>query len=568
MSYLEDAERFLKEETQFHLGFLPTEQSNPLSATLEEDFRRDTASGVRTLQRVDREVAAAAKNIFRSDAYAKLTDCMEKTLRNGGRVIFSGCGATGRLSILLESFWRTRCRDFASRCPEAAKFRNSVSSIMTGGDYALVKAVEFFEDSQAFGRRQCAELGVSASDMLVAITEGGETSSVLGTLFEAAERKAKCFLLFNNPAELLSDRLERSRRAICDPKITVLDLFCGPMALAGSTRMQATTMEQLVAGSALESVFRKLTKTDETRDPAADFERLLDALEDEDSAEAIGSMIDFEADTYASGGKITYFCDRYMLDIFTDTAERTPTFLLTPFRAAGDAGAEESWAFVKNPLYPTPECWQKRLDRELRCLDWNREELLKMDAPDSILRNVPKIGARELLRFEIGNEAAPGRCDGPLDTALLVSSPGEDRLDAAFCRRTSDWPRRKTLRFGEAGGEADWAMRLPGVFDLAKKRLFPDMISHLAVKLVFNTLSTGTMVKLGRVSGNWMSYVALTNKKLIDRGIRLLAELGRMDYAEACELVFKTREELEAKGDHSTPVVRYALEKARKNPAR
>ena len=33
-----------------------------------------------------------------------------------------------------------------------------------------------------------------------------------------------------------------------DARITKLDLFCGPMALTGSTRMQATTSELLVAG--------------------------------------------------------------------------------------------------------------------------------------------------------------------------------------------------------------------------------------------------------------------------------------------------------------------------------
>ena len=32
------ARDFIDNEKQFHLGFLPTEQSNPITATLEEDF--------------------------------------------------------------------------------------------------------------------------------------------------------------------------------------------------------------------------------------------------------------------------------------------------------------------------------------------------------------------------------------------------------------------------------------------------------------------------------------------------------------------------------------------------
>lgn len=70
---------------------------------------------------------------------------------------------------------------------------------MTGGDYALVKSVEAFEDYQNFGRRQAADLGIGPKDMLVAITEGGETSSVIGTVKESAERGAAVYLLFNNP---------------------------------------------------------------------------------------------------------------------------------------------------------------------------------------------------------------------------------------------------------------------------------------------------------------------------------------------------------------------------------
>ena len=47
------ARDFIDNEKQFHLGFLPTEQSNPITATLEEDFKRSTLAGVQCLQRGD-----------------------------------------------------------------------------------------------------------------------------------------------------------------------------------------------------------------------------------------------------------------------------------------------------------------------------------------------------------------------------------------------------------------------------------------------------------------------------------------------------------------------------------
>ena len=63
-------------------------------------------------------------------------------------------------------------------------------------------------------------------------------------------------------------------------------------------------------------------------------------------------------------------------------------------------------------------------------------------------------------------------------------------------------------------------------------------MNHMTLKLALNTVSTGTMVKLGRVTGNWMSYVSISNKKLIDRAIRLVAELSGRSYEESCRALF------------------------------
>ena len=70
-------------------------------------------------------------------------------------------------------------------------------------------------------------------------------------------------------------------------------------------------------------------------------------------------------------------------------------------------------------------------------------------------------------------------------------------------------------------------------------------MEHMAVKLVLNTVSTGIMVVLGRVTGNWMSWVDVTNKKLMDRGIRLISEIGGIGYEESCIRLFEAVEELE-----------------------
>jgi N-acetylmuramic acid 6-phosphate etherase len=59
------------------------------------------------------------------------------------------------------------------------------------------------------------------------------------------------------------------------------------------------------------------------------------------------------------------------------------------------------------------------------------------------------------------------------------------------------------------------------------------MKAGTAQKLVLNMLSTAVMVRLGYIYDNWMVHVALTNRKLRQRGLRILAESARKTVAEA-----------------------------------
>ena len=89
-----------------------------------------------------------------------------------------------------------------------------------------------------------------------------------------------------------------------------------------------------------------------------------------------------------------------------------------------------------------------------------------------------------------------------------------------------------------------------------------ELMKHMAVKLALNTISTGTMAVLGRVTGNWMSWVDATNKKLIDRATRLIAEIGGMDYRTACIKVFEAMETIEQtrkKSDEKMSAVQFVL---------
>ena len=61
--------------------------------------------------------------------------------------------------------------------------------------------------------------------------------------------------------------------------------------------------------------------------------------------------------------------------------------------------------------------------------------------------------------------------------------------------------------------------------------------SGTAQKLVCNMITTITMIKMGRVKGNKMVNMQLSNKKLVDRGTRMLVDELGLEYDKAKDLL-------------------------------
>jgi len=364
---------------------------------------------------------------------------------------------------------------------------------------------------------------------------------------------------------VLARHIERSRQVIEDPRVTKLDLSSGPMAVAGSTRMQATTSELLVVGAALEMALVETLRArlgaedlDElqlaVRTPA-DYARLFDELLADlgkpEAVAAMAAMTEYEEQVYRAKGLVTYLADGCLLDIFTDTTERSPTFMLPRFRKGDDRVSPPPWAFVKDPLLPTPQAWREALRREPRCLAWDAAAYRQMGAPARICENPPQLSAGEMLKFLVGNEEDSSRTSAPQSAAILIAlgdevrrlaAPG-DPLRGAFDACARPFGKRAALAIGPAAPPGDLApalwhvpVRLPG----SPLRLW----DRLAAKLVLNTVSTATMARMDRLASNWMVYMETTNKKLIDRGTRLVAELAGVDYQTACYALHETIEEL------------------------
>jgi N-acetylmuramic acid 6-phosphate etherase len=337
------------------------------------------------------------------------------------------------------------------------------------------------------------------------------------------------------------------------------------MAVAGSTRMQATTFELLVVGSALEEALNMFLGDNEACNPIGEFSRLLQSLESVACVDVLSELVDKETEIYKNCGLVTYFADRLAVDIFTDTTERAPTFSIPPFVKRGDSVSPQSWAFVKNPLYGSQEAWEKCVfGRKPRCLDWTPELYRELGVPDFIPANPPKISCDDLYGFMIGNDDDNSRYNTTPNIAfaiLGISEQGRCVHDHLFMKsfESAVFPFDKreiyTLGFSESRTRC-----IPCRYKISKLRI----MESLAIKLIMNTVSTATCAKLGRIAGNWMSFVTSSNKKLIDRCVRLISELCELDYETACYEIFLAFYEIEKRdfsGKEIPSPVNWVMEK-------
>lgn len=601
------SEEFLKISGQFKLGALVTESSHPVTANLSEVAKKDIAKALDLLFQVDNDVVAKYREFAESGRAGQIKETVLKALKNGGKVFFTGCGSTGRLSILLVSIWRDFWQKYRKTRggagvsdKEAEDLENRAFSVMAGGDFALIKSVEGFEDFAAFGKKQIGDLGVSDKDVVFAITEGGETSFVIGTAWKSVEVGAMVYFVYNNPDEILCRHVERSREVIEDSRIEKINLTTGPMAITGSTRMQATTIQLCVLVTVLEMVIRELVGNEDTAAVPKDFFAKLSEMHAKlRSQEVLGQLakiVAMEESIYHTQDqgrsprfttsvvrqlqrRNNYYADRFGIDVLTDTTERSPTFCTPPFRKFDDTTATESWAFLFLPCATTDLAWNDILKRRPNCIEWSSDdvrELVGKERFERTLETVRKIGPGELMRFKIGLDGWKVRGARGDDGSVAILSENEEHVVTTKFLSTTYVPsvRSAYIYFGRretfaefqkvaAGWNAD---TIPLLVPCPATDFLLDGVTRAGVKMLLNALSTCTMVRLGRVMGNYMIWVVASNLKLIDRATRYIQKLTGLAYEDSNRLLFEVIEYVEPrmKVDQAyPPVVGLAVLRAR-----
>lgn len=203
-----------------HISSLPTEQRNPNTADID---RVSTLEMVRRINEEDKKVAFAVEKELES--IARAVDAIYESLRAGGRLIYCGCGTSGRLGVL-----------DAAECPPTYSVEPGlVLGVMAGGEQAMFRAAEGAEDNAEAGREDMKKIGLCSRDIVVGIAASGRTPYVLGAMAYAREAGARTVALTCNRASEMN--------AAADIPIGV---ETGPEVITGSTRMKCGTAEKMV----------------------------------------------------------------------------------------------------------------------------------------------------------------------------------------------------------------------------------------------------------------------------------------------------------------------------------
>lgn len=213
---------------------LETEQPNPASAHIDSV---STEEIVRIINQEDHQVAPAVEKVLPQIAQA--VEIIYQKMHAGGRLIYSGCGTSGRLGVL-----------DAVECPPTYGVPpEMVVGLMAGGPPAFVKAVEGAEDDYALGRADLEAIGFSAGDALVGIAASGRTPYVLGALAYAVSLGA--------PAIALTCCRDSEMSRVAGLTISPV---CGPEVITGSTRMKSGTAQKMVLNMISTAVMIKMGK--------------------------------------------------------------------------------------------------------------------------------------------------------------------------------------------------------------------------------------------------------------------------------------------------------------------
>lgn len=339
-------QEFWQSYERFQKINLVTEAPNPLSYNLSMLCETDLAQAFSVFKTIE---VNAIKRLYKYiPEITFLQNKVNKCLSTNSRIFIVGCGASGRLAMLMKRLW-----EFYN--PNQNK---RIICVASAGDTSLVRSVEQFEDKADFGIKQLLQQGFTQNDLVIGLSASGESPFILAIVDYALKySKYKPVLICNNSKESL---LERNKNHILT-KVYTIDLNVGEMALTGSTRLQATTAMHIALGIALckpESIVKN------------ELDIITDYLENT-KLDKILPITLYESNLLKQKQYILYKTNDPILglSVLADTTERAPTFNLVPYENNKLDKLSPFYLSI-NETHNAASAWHFLLGEDPTCLKW------------------------------------------------------------------------------------------------------------------------------------------------------------------------------------------------------
>lgn len=216
------------------LNLIKTEQRNSKTTHIDT---MSTLDMVRLINEEDQKVALAVGEEAKHIAAA--VDIIAAQLRQGGRLVYIGCGTSGRLGVL----------DAVECPPTYSTDPDEVIGLIAGGNDAIFRAKEGAEDDAGQGEADLKKINFSSRDVLVGIAASGRTPYVLGAMEYARKQGAHVIGISCSSGSPVEQAAEIA--------ITPIP---GPEVVTGSTRMKSGTAQKMVLNMLSTGAMIKLGK--------------------------------------------------------------------------------------------------------------------------------------------------------------------------------------------------------------------------------------------------------------------------------------------------------------------
>ncbi len=204
--------------------------------------KMSTFSLLTNINKEDQTVAHRVSMVI--DKIEELVDVVYDRMAVGGRLFYIGAGTSGRLGVV-----------DASECPPTFGVpHDRVIGIISGGDGAIRKAVEFAEDDLGQAEKDLDVYGLTPDDVVIGIAASGSTPYVVGGITACNARGIATGCIVCNPNSIIES-------------ISQYPIVCevGPEFVTGSTRMKAGTAQKLILNMISTAVMIKLGRVKDNK---------------------------------------------------------------------------------------------------------------------------------------------------------------------------------------------------------------------------------------------------------------------------------------------------------------